>query len=55
MGNEALLKFLEPGLTYYFNKNMKTFVAYKINLLDDNNKLGLPNDDQVALGLVYQF
>ncbi|ORM65510.1 porin OmpC [Pantoea rodasii] len=55
VGNEDLLKFLEPGLTYYFNKNMKTFVAYKINLLDDDNKLGLPNDDQVALGLVYQF
>ncbi len=55
MGNEALLKSLEPGLTHYFNKNMKTFVADKINLLDDNNELSLPNDDQVALGLVYQF
>ncbi|WP_041526048.1 porin [Pantoea sp. At-9b] len=55
VGDAYLLKFLEPGLTWYFNKNMKTFVAWKINLLEDNNKLGLPNDDQLALGVVYQF
>jgi len=23
--------------------------------LDDDNRLGLPNDDQVELGLFYQF
>ncbi|EPU7634144.1 porin, partial [Cronobacter sakazakii] len=41
--------------TYYFNKNMSAFVDYKINQLDDDNKLKINNDDVVALGLVYQF
>ncbi len=44
--------------TYYFNKNMSTYVDYKINLLDDNDftrRAGISTDDVVALGLVYQF
>ncbi|SWK25846.1 outer membrane protein C [Klebsiella pneumoniae] len=44
--------------TYYFNKNMSTYVDYKINLLDDNSfthNAGISTDDVVALGLVYQF
>ncbi len=55
VGDEYLLKFIEPGITYYFNANMKTYVAWKINQLDENNKLGLASDDQVAVALVYQF
>lgn len=55
LGEVYLLKFIEPGITYYFNKNMRTFAAWKINQIDNNNKLGLPSDDQIALGLVYQF
>ena len=43
------------GATYYFNKNMSTYVEYKINLLDDNNPLGLKTDDITAVGLIYQF
>jgi outer membrane pore protein F len=43
------------GATYYFNKNMATYVDYRINQLNDNNSLGLSTDDIVALGLVYQF
>jgi outer membrane pore protein E len=34
---------------------MNTYVDYKINQLDDDNKLGLNNDDVVAVGLTYQF
>ena len=41
--------------TYYFNKNMSTFVDYKINQIDDKNKLGVSSDDIVALGMTYQF
>ncbi|MGF7449172.1 porin, partial [Klebsiella michiganensis] len=40
------------------NKNMSTYVDYKINLLDDNSftrNAGVSTDDIVALGLVYQF
>ncbi|MDA8480926.1 porin OmpC [Citrobacter sp. Awk 4] len=57
-GDQDILKYVEVGATYYFNKNMSTYVDYKINLLDDNrftNDAGISTDDIVALGLVYQF
>ena len=56
--DEDLVKYVDVGATYYFNKNMSTYVDYKINLLDDNNftrAAGINTDDIVALGLVYQF
>lgn len=55
IGDADLVKYIDVAATYYFNKNMSAFIDYKINQLDDNNKLGLNNDDVVALGLVYQF
>ncbi|OAZ43579.1 porin [Enterobacter cloacae] len=57
--DKDLVKYADVGATYYFNKNMSTYVDYKINLLDEddsfykNNCIG--TDDVVALGLVYQF
>ncbi|MEJ5071950.1 porin OmpC [Enterobacter ludwigii] len=57
-GDQDLVKYVSVGATYYFNKNMSTYVDYKINLLDDNtftNDNGINTDDVVALGLVYQF
>ncbi len=57
-GNQDLLEYVDVGATYYFNKNMSTYVDYKINLLDDNDftrQAGVSTDDIVALGLVYQF
>ncbi|EMF0717651.1 porin OmpC [Citrobacter freundii] len=57
-GDEDILKYVDVGATYYFNKNMSTYVDYKINLLDDNNftrDARISTDDIVALGLVYQF
>ncbi|WP_323128693.1 porin [Klebsiella pneumoniae] len=53
-----LMQYVDVGATYYFNKNMSTYVDYKINLLDDNSftrNAGISTDDVVALGLVYQF
>ncbi|CAK9884600.1 MAG: Outer membrane protein F [Candidatus Erwinia impunctatus] len=50
-----LVKYAEVGATYFFNKNMSTYVDYQINLLNKNNPLGLNTDDTVAVGLVYQF
>lgn len=55
IGDADLVKYIDVAATYYFNKNMSTYVDYKINRLDDNNPLGLKTDDVVALGLVYQF
>ena len=56
--NQDLLKYIDVGATYFFNKNMSTYVDYKINLLDSNEftqKAGINTDNIVALGLVYQF
>ncbi|TKI06718.1 porin OmpC [Martelella alba] len=57
-GDQDLLKYVDVGATYYFNKNMSAYVDYKINLLDSNtftDQAGINTDDIVALGLVYQF
>ncbi|TLI87740.1 hypothetical protein FEK46_23135, partial [Escherichia sp. E4736] len=33
-GDKDLVKYADVGATYYFNKNMSTYVDYKINDLD---------------------
>ncbi|MCS2158849.1 porin OmpC [Scandinavium sp. H11S7] len=57
--DKDLVKYVDVGATYYFNKNMSTYVDYKINLLDNDDQFykdnGINTDDVVALGLVYQF
>ncbi|QMD24702.1 porin OmpC [Citrobacter freundii] len=57
--DKDLVKYVDVGVTYYFNKNMSTYVDYKINLLDEDDNFyesnGIATDDIVALGLVYQF
>ncbi|RLM10918.1 porin OmpC [Gibbsiella quercinecans] len=55
IGNADLVKHIEIGTYYYFNKNMSTYVDYKINRLNDDNKLGLKNDNIFAIALGYQF
>lgn len=55
IGNEDLVKYIDVGVTYYFNKNMSAMVDYKINQIDDDNKLGVSSDDVVAVGVTYQF
>jgi len=58
VGDQDLVKYVEIGTSYSFNKNMSTYVDYKINLLDKNdftNATGTATDNIVALGLVYQF
>jgi len=55
IGDEDIVKYIDVGATYYFNKNMSAFVDYKINQIDDDNKLGVSSDDIVALGVTYQF
>jgi outer membrane porin protein LC len=57
-GDQDLVEYIEVGATYYFNKNMSTYVDYKINLLDDSNftdTAGISTDNIVAVGLTYQF
>ncbi|WP_448176016.1 porin [Morganella morganii] len=50
-----LVKYVDLGAYYYFNKNMSAVIDYKINLLDSDNKAGLNDDNIVGLGLTYQF
>ncbi|HCJ6372798.1 MULTISPECIES: porin OmpC [Citrobacter] len=58
-GDKDLVKYVDVGATYYFNKNFSTYVDYKINLLDEDDSFYAGNDistdDVVALGMVYQF
>lgn len=53
--SEDVVKYVDLGTTYSFNKNMSAYVDYKINLLDANNTLGLNSDDVIGLGVIYQF
>ncbi len=55
VGDADLTKYIDVATYYYFNKNMSTFVDYKINRLGSNNTLALNSDNVVAVGLVYQF
>ncbi|WP_273542914.1 porin [Lelliottia amnigena] len=57
-GDADLVKYVEVGTWYYFNKNMNVYGAYRFNLLDENNytrDVKLATDDTYVLGLVYQF
>ncbi|WP_436883644.1 porin, partial [Enterobacter asburiae] len=36
--DKDLVKYVDLGTSYFFNKNMSTYVDYKINLLDDSDK-----------------
>src|SRR5690606_41292648 len=55
-GDQDLVKYADVGATYYFNKNMSTYVDYKINLLDEDDSFYKNNristGDVGALGLV---
>jgi outer membrane protein N len=56
--DQDLVNYIDLGATYYFNKNMSSYVDYKINLLDDNTftkNNNINTDNTLALGLVYQF
>ncbi|TQI79686.1 putative porin [Serratia fonticola] len=55
IGDVDLVKYIDVGTYYYFNKNMSTYVDYKINQLSDDNKLGLKTDNIIAVALTYQF
>ncbi|TDS87081.1 outer membrane pore protein C [Rahnella sp. BIGb0236] len=57
-GNQNLTKYVDVGASYFFNKNMLTYVDYKINLMDDSRftrNSGINTDNVIATGLVYQF
>lgn len=59
VASKDLVKYVSIGTSYYFNKNMSTYIDYKINLLDGGDSFykdtGISTDDVVGVGLVYQF
>lgn len=52
--NEKLVKYVEVGMQYDFNKNLTAIVDYKINLLKEKDNAS-NYKDTLALGLIYQF
>jgi len=54
-----LVKYISVGANYYFNKNLTTYVDYKINLLDSDDNFyassGISTDNIVGTGVIYQF
>ncbi|WP_205956907.1 porin OmpC [Pantoea stewartii] len=57
-GDRDLVKYIDVGVAYYFNKNMSAIIDYKINLLDETDftqAAGISTDNILAVGLTYQF
>nr|WP_207205542.1 porin [Serratia sp. 1D1416] len=57
-GDQTIQKYIQIGTYYYFNKNILTWVDYRINLLKDNEftkATGINTDNAIALDLIYQF
>ncbi|MCW1829750.1 porin OmpC [Enterobacter asburiae] len=57
--DQDLVNYIDLGMTYSFNKNFSTYVDYKINLLDNDDRFykdnGISTDDIVGVGMTYQF
>ncbi|PHM37919.1 porin [Xenorhabdus innexi] len=53
--NADLVKYVSVGSYYYFNKNLSTYVDYKINLLDKNEYADANGRNVFGVGLTYQF
>lgn len=56
--SQNLVKFVDFGFIYNFNKNMQTYIDYKFNLLDDNTftkNAGISTDHIAAISLKYAF
>ncbi|HAX2087053.1 TPA: hypothetical protein JW655_005248 [Escherichia coli] len=57
-GEEKLSEYINIAVSYDFNKNMKTYIDYKINLLNDNEftrQSDIALDDIIAISLMYKF
>lgn len=57
-GTQNIEKYIDIGTCYYFNKNVSTFIDYKLHFMkthDFTDATGLTTKDVVAAGLIYQF
>ncbi|KNC88438.1 porin OmpC [Trabulsiella odontotermitis] len=56
--SQDLVKFVDLGFTYNFNKNMQAYLDYKINLLDDSTftkNANIMTDNVAAVSMKYVF
>ncbi|MGL9773991.1 MAG: porin [Sodalis sp. (in: enterobacteria)] len=56
--SQTIKKYLEVGASYNFNKNMLTFIDYRINLLSKNDftrDTQISTDNILAVGMTYMF
>ncbi|RLR17369.1 porin [Sodalis-like symbiont of Bactericera trigonica] len=56
--SQTIKKYLEVGASYSFNKNMLTFIDYRINLLSKNDftrDTQISTDNILAMGITYIF
>jgi len=56
-GDQDLVKYIEVGTVYYFNKNFNVYGDYRFNLLDDEDAATswVGSDNQATVGVTYQF
>lgn len=51
-----VVKYVQIGTSYEFNKNIFVDTGYKINLIEDNvKKYGISSDDNIVIAITYQF
>jgi predicted porin len=55
VGDADIYKYANIGAKYFMNVNMVAYIEHRINLLKEDNPLGLPTDDITGIGLIYQF
>lgn len=55
IGDADLVKYVDLSMYYFMNKNMAFFVDYRINLMDEDNPIGIFTDNLTAIGLNYAF
>lgn len=56
--DQTLMKYIELGTSYQFNKNMSVYADYKLNLLKETaytDANSIDTGNIVATGIVYQF
>lgn len=54
-GDVYIARYASAGASYDFNMNFSLSAEYKLNLLGDNNPLGISSDDVMGVGMSYKF
>ncbi|MBK4765088.1 MAG: hypothetical protein FT671_01805 [Pantoea sp. Brub] len=55
LGSTYLFKYIDVGAKFNINKNVSTFIDFRINFKNRPNQFGLKIDNLFALGISYKF